>query len=117
LDKEVAKKNGGWRGYDYDEDYLKEVRRKEKALEKERVIQAKGDKKRAKVEGERKKTYDSERDITEEKERRQQRAERRRKRESREVKGGAVMLGDLSGMENSKRRRRGTTQLRLKREE
>jgi glucan 1,3-beta-glucosidase len=108
LDKEIAKKNGGWRGYDYDEDYLKEVRRKEKALEKERVIQAKGDKKKAKVEGGRRKIDDSERDITEEKERRQQRAERRRKRESREVKGGAVMLGDLSGMENSKRRSRGT---------
>ncbi|OSS47124.1 hypothetical protein B5807_10090 [Epicoccum nigrum] len=108
LDKEVAKKNGGWRGYDYDEDYLKEVRRKEKALEKERINQAKGDKKRAKLEEERRKIDDSEREIREEKERRQRREERRRKRESREVKGGAVMLGDLSGMENSKRRSRGT---------
>ncbi|KAF2635608.1 glycoside hydrolase [Massarina eburnea CBS 473.64] len=36
LDKANQKK-AGWRGYDYDEEYLKEVRRKEKKLEKERT--------------------------------------------------------------------------------
>ncbi|KAJ4299225.1 hypothetical protein N0V90_004469 [Kalmusia sp. IMI 367209] len=36
LDKANAK-NAGWRGYDYDEQYLKEVRDKEKRLEKDRV--------------------------------------------------------------------------------
>lgn len=103
LDKEVAKKNGGWRGYDYDEDYLKEVRRKEKALEKERVKESKGDKKKAKMEEERRKVEESDREIREERERRKRGEERRRTRESREVKGGAVMLGDLAGMEGGKR--------------
>ncbi|EUC43398.1 glycoside hydrolase family 5 protein [Bipolaris oryzae ATCC 44560] len=37
LDKTNAKKSSGWGTYDYDEDYLKEVRRKEKKLEQERL--------------------------------------------------------------------------------
>ena len=52
LDKEVAKKSGGWRGYDYDEDYLKEVRRKEKALEKDRLRETKDEEKKTKKEEE-----------------------------------------------------------------
>ncbi|KAF2995341.1 hypothetical protein E8E13_002192 [Curvularia kusanoi] len=103
LDKEVAKKNGGWRGYDYDEDYLKEVRRKEKALEKDRVKNAKEEQRKVKLEEERRKVEDSDREILAEKERRKRREERRRTRESREVKGGAVMLGDLAGMESRRR--------------
>ena len=103
LDKEVAKKNGGWRGYDYDEDYLKEVRRKEKALEKDRVKEARDEQKRAKQEDERRKIEESDREILEEKERRRRREDRRRKRESREVRGGAIVLGDLAGMEGGKR--------------
>lgn len=103
LDKAVAKKNGGWRGYDYDEDYLKEVRRKEKALEKDRVRSTKEEKKRAQQEEERRKVEESDREISEEKERRRRREERRRTRESREVRGGAVVLGDLAGMETARR--------------
>lgn len=103
LDKEIAKKNGGWRGYDYDEDYLKEVRRKEKALEKERVKDARGEKKKAKLDDEKKKIEESDREILEEKERRRRREERRRKKDSRGVRGGAIMLGDLAGMEGGKR--------------
>ncbi|KAF1359149.1 glycoside hydrolase [Lizonia empirigonia] len=104
LDKEVAKKSGGWRGYDYDEDYLKEVRRKEKALEKDRVKEARNEKTKTKKEEERRRVEESDREILEEKERRKRREERRKKRESREVKGGAVALGDLSGMEAGKKR-------------
>lgn len=37
LDKTNAKKAGGWGAYDYDEEYLREVRKKEKNLEKDRV--------------------------------------------------------------------------------
>lgn len=104
LDKEVAKKSGGWRGYDYDEDYLKEVRRKEKALEKDRVKEARNEKTKTKKEEERRRVEESDREILEEKERRKRKEERRKKRESREVKGGAVALGDLSGMEAGKKR-------------
>ncbi|KAH6629025.1 glycoside hydrolase superfamily [Boeremia exigua] len=103
LDKEVAKKNGGWRGYDYDEDYLKEVRRKEKALEKDRLLGAKAEKKKAKLDEEKRKFEESDKEILGEKERRKRREARRKTRESREVKGGAVLLGDLAGMESSKR--------------
>ncbi|KAF2624632.1 glycoside hydrolase family 5 protein, partial [Macroventuria anomochaeta] len=102
LDKDVAKKKGGWRGYDYDEDYLKEVRRKEKALEKDRAKEVREEKKKAKREEERRKIDESDREILEEKERRKRREERRRKRESREIKGGAVVLGDLAGMEGKR---------------
>ena len=115
LDKEVAKKNGGWRGYDYDEDYLKEVRRKEKALEKDRVKEARDGKKKAKMAEERRKIEESDREILEEKERRKRREERRKKRESREVKGGAVVLGDLAGMESGKRGSRATDDERERR--
>lgn len=37
LDKTNAKKAGGWGAYDYDDEYLREVRKKEKGLEKDRV--------------------------------------------------------------------------------
>lgn len=46
LDKVNAKKAGGWGQYDYDDDYLKEVRKKEKDLEKERVKHERAEKKR-----------------------------------------------------------------------
>jgi glucan 1,3-beta-glucosidase len=117
LDKEVAKKNGGWRGYDYDEDYLKEVRRKEKQLEKDRVKSSKEEKKKAQREEERRKIEDSDREILEEKERRRRREERRKTRESREVRGGAVVLGDLAGMESKRASRTEDERERRRRDE
>jgi glucan 1,3-beta-glucosidase len=45
LDKANAK-TGGWKGYDYDEQYLKEVRAKEKALEKDRVKEERHERKK-----------------------------------------------------------------------
>ncbi|KAF1923008.1 glycoside hydrolase family 5 protein [Didymella exigua CBS 183.55] len=117
LDKEVAKKNGGWRGYDYDEDYLKEVRRKEKQLEKDRVKTSKDEKKKAQKEEERRKVEESDREVLEEKERRRQRELRRKKRESREVKGGAVALGDLAGMESKRASRTEDERERRRRDE
>ncbi|KAF2438066.1 glycoside hydrolase family 5 protein [Karstenula rhodostoma CBS 690.94] len=45
LDKANAKQ-GGWKGYDYDEQYLKEVRAKEKALEKDRVKEEREERKK-----------------------------------------------------------------------
>ncbi|KAF1828478.1 glycoside hydrolase [Decorospora gaudefroyi] len=46
LDKTNAKKAGGWGSYDYDEEYLREVRKKEKTLEKDRVKQERAEKKK-----------------------------------------------------------------------
>lgn len=45
LDKVNAKKAGGWGQYDYDEEYLREVRKKEKGLEKVRVKEERMEKK------------------------------------------------------------------------
>jgi glucan 1,3-beta-glucosidase len=73
------------------------VRRKEKALEKDRVKEARDEQKKVKQDAERRRVEDSDREIAEAKARKR-REERRRTRESREVKGG-VMLGDLAGME------------------
>jgi glucan 1,3-beta-glucosidase len=78
LDKANAKKSKGWGAYDYDSDYLKEVRRKEKALEKERIKVAKRgdvDKKRA---------VESDAALQEELARKR-REERRKARESRKT--------------------------------
>ena len=74
LDKVNAKK-AGWGGYDYDEDYLKEVRRKEKDLERQRVKEAREDRRKEKrsEEAEREKTKEDER-RREEREKEKQRA-------------------------------------------
>ena len=76
LDKVNAKKSKGWGAYDYDEDYLKEVRRKEKALEKERLKDAKRE------ELDRKRAVDSDAALQDDLSRKR-REERRKARESR----------------------------------
>ncbi|KAF2713415.1 glycoside hydrolase family 5 protein [Pleomassaria siparia CBS 279.74] len=75
LDKSHQKK-AGWSGYDYDEDYLKEVRRKEEKLEKERLKALKEEKKR---ERERNRAYESEAAIEEVRIRREKKERDRRK--------------------------------------
>ncbi|USP79655.1 glycoside hydrolase family 5 protein [Curvularia clavata] len=78
LDKTNAKKSGGWGTYDYDEDYLKEVRRKEKNLEKERIKEERAEKRRQEKEEEaRRRAAESDAAMHEEKARR--RREERRK--------------------------------------
>ena len=52
LDKTNAKKSGGWGTYDYDEDYLKEVRKKEKNLEEERIKEERAERRKAQKEDE-----------------------------------------------------------------
>jgi glucan 1,3-beta-glucosidase len=81
LDKVNAKKAGGWGQYDYDDDYLKEVRRKEKDLEKERVKKERAEKKKEKSEEEARRAAVSDAAAKEEKARRR-REERRKQRES-----------------------------------
>jgi glucan 1,3-beta-glucosidase len=81
LDKVNAKKAGGWGQYDYDDDYLKEVRRKEKDLEKERVKHERAQKKKEHLEEEARRATESDAAMQEEKARRR-REERRRQRES-----------------------------------
>jgi glucan 1,3-beta-glucosidase len=49
LDKVNAKKAGGWGQYDYDDEYLREVRKKEKGLEKDRVKGERAEKKKEKA--------------------------------------------------------------------
>lgn len=85
LDKTNAKKSGGWGAYDYDEEYLKEVRKKEKNLEKDRVKEERLEKKRAKQEEEdRRRAVESDAAALEEKARRR-REEKRRAAESKRV--------------------------------
>lgn len=60
LDRSHQKK-AGWSGYDYDEDYLKEVRRKEERLERERLKAVREEKKRERERSEgRRRAYESE---------------------------------------------------------
>ncbi|KAL5114326.1 hypothetical protein ACEQ8H_007801 [Pleosporales sp. CAS-2024a] len=81
LDKVNAKKAGGWGSYDYDDDYLREVRKKEKHLEKERVKRERAEKKKEKQEEEARRATESDAAVQEEKARRR-REERRKLRES-----------------------------------
>jgi glucan 1,3-beta-glucosidase len=82
LDKVNAKKAGGWGQYDYDDEYLREVRKKEKNLEKERVKQERVEKKKDKSEDEKRRhAVPNDAAMAEEKARRR-REERRRQRES-----------------------------------
>jgi glucan 1,3-beta-glucosidase len=82
LDKVNAKKAGGWGQYDYDDEYLREVRKKEKDLEKDRVKQERAVKKKEKrVEEDMRRAVESDAAIQEEKARKR-REERRKARES-----------------------------------
>lgn len=82
LDKTNAKKAGGWGQYDYDDEYLKEVRKKEKNLEKERVRSERAEKKNERKEEEnRRRAAESDAALQEEKARKR-REERRKARES-----------------------------------
>jgi glucan 1,3-beta-glucosidase len=82
LDKVNAKKAGGWGQYDYDDEYLREVRKKEKNLEKERLKQERVEKKKDKSEEEKRRhAVATDAAMAEEKARRR-REERRRQRES-----------------------------------
>lgn len=85
LDKVNAKKAGGWGQYDYDEEYLKEVRRKEKNLEKTRVKEERKEKKKEQSEEERRLAADNAAALLEEKERRR-REEKRKARESQRLR-------------------------------
>ncbi|KAF2194108.1 glycoside hydrolase family 5 protein [Zopfia rhizophila CBS 207.26] len=82
LDKRNQKK-AGWGGYDYDEEYVKEVRQKEAKLEKERLKAEREEKRkereRIKQAEEKRRAYES--DVAAEEE---GRARRERKREERE---------------------------------
>ncbi|KAF2123959.1 glycoside hydrolase family 5 protein [Dothidotthia symphoricarpi CBS 119687] len=83
LDKANAKKATGWGAYDYDEEYLREVRRKEKMLEKNRVQGERANKKKdMKKEEEMRRAAESDAALKEE-EARRKREERRKARESR----------------------------------
>ncbi|KAF2848622.1 glycoside hydrolase family 5 protein [Plenodomus tracheiphilus IPT5] len=81
LDKTNAKKAGGWGSYDYDEEYLREVRRKEKDLEKRRVREERGRKKEER---------DRERERNREKERERLDEEKARKRKEEKRKAAAA---------------------------
>jgi glucan 1,3-beta-glucosidase len=81
LDKVNAKKSGGWGQYDYDDEYLREVRKKEKDLEKERVKRERAEKKKQNLEEEARRATESDAALQEEKARKR-REERRKLRES-----------------------------------
>jgi len=83
LDKTNAKKAGGWGAYDYDDEYLKEVRRKEKNLEKERVKEERAAKKKDEQENAKRRAVESDAAMQEDKARRR-REERRRAAELRQ---------------------------------
>jgi glucan 1,3-beta-glucosidase len=78
LDKTNAKKAGVFGTYDYDEDYLKEVRRKEKNLEKERVKTEKAEKQKERQEDEKRRRA-AESDAALQEEKAKKRREERRK--------------------------------------
>ncbi|CAO2647493.1 Nn.00g084150.m01.CDS01 [Neocucurbitaria sp. VM-36] len=85
LDKTNAKKAGGWGAYDYDEEYLKEVRKKEKNLEKDRVKEEMAERKKEKREEEdRRRAVESDAAVLEEKARKR-REERRKAAESKKT--------------------------------
>ncbi|KAF2735827.1 glycoside hydrolase [Polyplosphaeria fusca] len=85
LDKHNAKK-AGWGGYDYDEDYLKDVRQKEARMEKERLKvekeQRKKERELAKEAEGRRRAYES--DVAAEEQVRIKREKQREEREQRE---------------------------------
>ncbi|KAH4162701.1 hypothetical protein HBI62_140390 [Parastagonospora nodorum] len=81
LDKVNAKKAGGWGQYDYDDEYLREVRKKEKDLEKERVKRERAEKKKENMEVEARRATEVDAAMQEEKAKRR-REERRKQRES-----------------------------------
>jgi glucan 1,3-beta-glucosidase len=82
LDKVNAKRAGGWGQYDYDEEYLREVRKKEKNLEKDRIKGERAEKQKEKREEESmRRTVESDAAIQDEKARKR-REERRKARES-----------------------------------
>ncbi|PSN75201.1 glycoside hydrolase [Corynespora cassiicola Philippines] len=105
LDKHNAKKSG-WGGYDYDDDYLREVRRKEKDLEKQRVKAVKEERKkeRAKEEEGKRRAYES--DAAAEQDARQRREERRRARQSRGATDDEGARRSHTDAEKEERRRR-----------
>ncbi|CAI6331684.1 unnamed protein product [Periconia digitata] len=99
LDKANAKKSGGWmgnRGYDYDEDYLKDVRRKEERLEKERMREEREEKRKEK-ERDRVDGWESGKD--------KEARRRREKRKSAAVAAGAGAGGAAALMAAGKTRR------------
>ncbi|KAH7127152.1 glycoside hydrolase superfamily [Dendryphion nanum] len=84
LDKANMKKSSGWGAYDYDEEYLKEVRRKEQKLEKDRVKEVRKEKKKERSEEEdrRRRAYES--DVAAEEQAKIKRERKRIEREGRE---------------------------------
>jgi glucan 1,3-beta-glucosidase len=103
LDKSNAKKAGGWGQYDYDEEYLREVRKKEKGLEKDRVKEERIEKKKeSKEEEARRRAAESDAAALEEKARKR-REERRRAREAEKLRNDEEL---------EKRRTRGSSKPR-----
>ena len=90
MDKANAKK-AGWKGYDYDEEYVREVRKKEERLERERVREERlarkkereVETKREKEEDQRRRAYES--DVVAEAEARKKRERRAEREKSRGV--------------------------------
>ncbi|KAF2009677.1 glycoside hydrolase family 5 protein [Aaosphaeria arxii CBS 175.79] len=116
LDKHNAKK-AGWRGYDYDEDYLREVRNKEAKLEKQRVKEEREEKRREKEEQRareekeaKRKAYESSLAAEEAarlKKERMRREERERRRAHTDDEGrGGGRRGSFTDVERDERRRR-----------
>ncbi|KAF1953043.1 glycoside hydrolase [Byssothecium circinans] len=112
LDKANAKK-AGWKGYDYDEQYLKEVRRKEESLEKERAREER-DERRRERERERARVVESEEAIAREARRRREREESRRRereesrrREKRRSAAAAATLAAAAVATDDEGKRRG----------
>ncbi|KAH9876703.1 hypothetical protein J1614_003835 [Plenodomus biglobosus] len=109
LDKTNAKKAGGWGTYDYDEEYLREVRRKEKELEKKRVKEERGRKKEEGREGEReasRRAKEREREIERERldeEKARRRKEERRKAAAATAAGIGLGAAAVSGGEGKRR--------------
>ncbi|KAF2198425.1 glycoside hydrolase [Delitschia confertaspora ATCC 74209] len=133
LDKANAKKASRWRGaYDYDSEYVKEVRRKEAELERERVRAQKEErrreKERLKGEGERRRMYESEGGAEEEarrlkRERRVQEREREneRRRGITDDEGGDkrrfIVDDDFTPSERDEKRARRREEKRLRAEQ
>lgn len=61
LDK-ANKKKAGWKGYDYDEEYLREVRKKEERLEKERIRAERRERRGRSEDDERRREHDTQRE-------------------------------------------------------
>ncbi|KAF2025086.1 glycoside hydrolase [Setomelanomma holmii] len=82
LDKVNAKKAGGWGSYDYDDEYLREVRKKEKNLEKDRIKGERAEKKKEKREEENMRRAVESDAVVQEEKARKRREEGRKARES-----------------------------------